>query len=126
MATNALANAPKSIRDQAAALARSASAKTKRAIKSAQKVEAPIAAVAGGTLLGLAERMLPDVQLGPIDNGVTVGLPLTIAGAFAPGKLGEWMMGAGAGMLASGGRTMARTLGAEAETGFAPGEVENL
>jgi len=126
-ATNALANAPKSVRDQAAALARQASTKTKKAMQGAQKVKTPVIATVAGAALGVAERFAPDVQIPGIDNGVTLGLLAVIGGAFMPGKLGEACMTAGSGLLASGARNMARTVGADAEDDDEePGETEGI
>ncbi len=123
--TTALANAPKSVRDQAAALARQAGSKAKKAMQGAQKVKAPVIATVAGTALGVAERFAPDVQIPGIDNGVTLGLPAVIAGAFLPGKMGEALMLAGSGLLASGARNMARTIGAD-DDDDAPGETEGI
>jgi hypothetical protein len=117
MPSTALATSSKTIRDQAQALARAASAKTKLRLKSAQRVQVPLLATLGATALGLIERLAdlePDA-LG-IDNGVIAGAPIAIAGALMPGQFGEYVMLAGTGMLASGARTTARTLGADGAT----------
>jgi hypothetical protein len=125
MATsNALANAPKSVRDEASALARKTGSSVKKKLMTAQKVKTPVIATVAGTALGVAERFAPDVQIPGIDNGVTLGLAGVIAGAFMPGKLGEALMLAGSGWLASGARNMARTVGADDDD--APGETEGI
>lgn len=119
MAATQLANQPKSVRAEAVALARNASQKMRLKVESAARVKVPFFATAGGAALGLLERLAelePDVM--GVDNGVVAGLPLAVGGALLPPKwkVGEYLMLAGAGMLASGARTTVRELGAGGST----------
>lgn len=123
MAGNALANAPKSIQSQAQSLARSAAAKAAKNVRSGHKVKSTM--LGGGTalVLGILERFAPEAQLGPIDNGLTVGVPLVIAGGIMSGKVGDFLLMMGNGPLFSGIRQTAKTLGAEDTT---EGEFDNV
>lgn len=119
MASSALASAPKSVRDEAHGLARrSAANATKRAQSGAAVAVAGIPVVSGVTL-GVIERVtgVDPAMLGGIDNGVVLGAPIVALGALGmKGKWGFRVMLAGAGLLSSGGRAMAREFGAEGGT----------
>lgn len=124
MASNALANASKTVQDQAKGLARSAAAKAAKNVKSGMKVKTTGLGALGAVALGIAERFMGGAQLGPIDNGLTVGLPLALVGAFAPGKAGEYIMMVGNGPLFAGLRETAKSLGADAAA--TAGEFDNV
>src|SRR5688572_3762249 len=127
---NALANAPKSIQSQAQALARSAASKASKNVRSGQKIKSTMLGGGAAVALGVLERFAPEAQLGPIDNGLTVGVPLALLGGFMGSKAGDILLMIGNGPLFAGLRQTAKTLGAddttEGDFDNVAGEFDNL
>lgn len=109
-----LATAPKSIKSAANSHAAARTKKATNKLRVQQKVSAPLIGGGVSLVLGLAERfVLPaGAQIGPIDNGITVGIPFILGGILTSGNAGLYLLEAGIGPFCSGVRNMAKTLGA--------------
>jgi len=115
MATNALATQSKTVQAQAQALARSAAAKRGKEVRSKHKVTSTGLGGAAALALGVAERFAPGKQLGPIPNGLTVGVPLVVLGALIASKLGDYCLAVGNGPFFAGLHEAGKTLGVSDE-----------
>jgi hypothetical protein len=125
-AANALANASKTVQSQASALARSAASKATKKARGGTKVKSTMLGGGAALVLGVLERFAPEAQLGPIDNGLTVGVPLVIAGAVMSSKTGDYLLMLGNGPLFAGIRQTAKLIGADEADATTEGEFDDV